>query len=232
MTLANVVKGFNLNETEKTVTLAAMEERTGTDQARFPFHHGRLSLSFVGTLGDRGSQNTERLAGSRDLIAWLKAAGLPAGDSAPPAAVYRRAVRLREAIARAVQAIVDGGRPSREDVSLMNEVARRWAPQASLDFETLTLTTGARAAVQSSLGRVAADAIELLADPETRSRLRACAVDTCAAIFLTPAGRRERRWCSMARCGNRAKVSAFRSRADQTNVVASGRSKNGRKERK
>ncbi len=32
------------------------------------------------------------------------------------------------------------------------------------------------------------------------------------AIFLTPAGHRERRWCSTARYGNRAKVAAFRRR--------------------
>jgi len=196
-----------------------MEDRIGGGQAAFPFRHGRISLSFVGTVGDRGSLNTERLQTPGDLAAWLTAAGLPAGDAVPTEPVYRRALRLREAIAKAVRAVVAGGRPSLEDVSFMNELARRWAPRPRLDFETLTLMTSGRDPVQTSLGRVATDAIELLGESEARSRLRACAIETCAAIFLTPPGRRERRWCSMARCGNRAKVTAFRTRADQTNAA-------------
>ena len=186
--------------------------------ARFPFHHGRLALSFAGTLGDRGSVEKERVGSPASLGEWLHAAHLTESDAAPAASVHRRALRLREAVARSVQAVVEGGRPAPEDVDLINEIARRWAPRPVLDAETLTLTSGARDPGEASLGRVAVDAIELLADPEERSRLRACALGTCAAIFLTPPGRRERRWCSMARCGNRAKVTAFRSRSTRATL--------------
>jgi predicted RNA-binding Zn ribbon-like protein len=55
--------------------------------------------------------------------------------------------------------------------------------------------------------------VELLGNSDERARLRTCGLASCGSIFLTPAGRRERRWCSMARCGNRAKVSAYRDRA-------------------
>ncbi len=179
---------------------------------QFPFHHGRVALSFVGTVGDRGSLATERLATPRAMAAWLRASGLSTETVSPSQAQLRRALALREAIARAVQAVVAKRSPSKADVELINGVARRWAPRLALDPRTLTLARSARNPVETSFGRIAVDAIELLADPDERSRLRTCGLDSCGAIFLTPAGRRERRWCSMERCGNRAKVTSFRSR--------------------
>ncbi|MDP9104990.1 MAG: ABATE domain-containing protein [Candidatus Eremiobacteraeota bacterium] len=180
--------------------------------AQFPFHHGRLALSFVGTVGDRGSVATERVGTPRALAAWLLAAGLVAERVTPSPAQVRRALALREAIARTVRALVAGDDPGEPDVELINGVARRWGPRLSLDPRTLTFVHATRTPIETALGRIAADAIELLGDPDERSRLRTCGLDSCAAIFLTPAGRRERRWCSMERCGNRAKVASFRTR--------------------
>jgi predicted RNA-binding Zn ribbon-like protein len=181
-------------------------------EPQFPFHHGRVALSFVGTVGDRGSLATERVGTPRALAAWLLAAGLVAEPVTPSPAQVRRALALREAIARAVRALVAGDEPRESDVELINGVARRWGPRIALDPRTLTVVHATRTPVETALGRIAVDAIELLGDAGERSRLRACGLDSCAAIFLTPAGRRERRWCSMERCGNRAKVSSFRTR--------------------
>jgi predicted RNA-binding Zn ribbon-like protein len=166
----------------------------------------------VGTVGDRGSLATERVGTPRALAAWLLAAGLVAEPVTPSPAQVRRALALREAIARAVRALVAGDEPRESDVELINGVARRWGPRIALDPRTLTVVHATRTPVETALGRIAVDAIELLGDAGERSRLRACGLDSCAAIFLTPAGRRERRWCSMERCGNRAKVTSFRTR--------------------
>lgn len=190
-----------------------MNHELSTGRPDFPLHHGRLSLSFAGTVADRGSAMTERLSTPALLGAWLRHAGLAAEQREPTHALYRRALRLREAIARAVSALVDGGRPTAQDVATINDAARRWSPRPSLDAQTLTLASAHRETIETGLGKLAVDAIELLADPQERARLRRCGVDSCGAIFLTPAGHRERRWCSMARCGNRAKVAAFRTRA-------------------
>ena len=181
-------------------------------EPQFPFHHGRVALSFVGTVGDRGSRATERVGTPRAFAAWLVAAGLVAEAVTPSPAQLRRAMALREAIARAVRALVTGAVPREPDIELINGVARRWAPRLSLDPRTLTVAHTSQTPVETALGRIALDAIELLGDPGERSRLRACGLDSCGAIFLTPAGRRERRWCSMERCGNRAKVTSFRTR--------------------
>jgi len=178
----------------------------------FPMHHGRISLSFVGTLGDRGSTPLERLNGPADLGAWLESAGLESSDVPVTVAGFRRAIRLREAIARVAGALHAGKRPSAEDVASINAAARNVAPIA-LDARTLRVVGAARNRLGAALGTIARDAIALFADRDERGRLRTCAQPSCGSLFLTPAGRRERRWCSMARCGNRAKVTAFRERA-------------------
>ena len=51
---------------------------------------------------------------------------------------------------------------------------------------------------------VAADAVELLADPLRLARLHRCPGRDCGWIFLDVSGRR--RWCSMATCGSREKM--------------------------
>ena len=43
-------------------------------------------------------------------------------------------------------------------------------------------------------------------------RVRECAADDCAIVFYDESRSNNRRWCSMQRCGNRAKVRAHRAR--------------------
>jgi predicted RNA-binding Zn ribbon-like protein len=186
---------------------------TAAARSDFPMHHGRISLCFVGTLGDRGSVRFERLREPADLGAWLVAAELESSLVPVTPAALRRAIRLREAIARVVASVRAGDMPSAEDVSSINAAARTVASVA-LDPVTLRAVSASRDRVGAALGVIARDAIDLLAHEEERGRLRTCALASCASLFLTPAGRRERRWCSMARCGNRAKVAAFRSRGE------------------
>ena len=47
----------------------------------------------------------------------------------------------------------------------------------------------------------------------TWSRLKLCAGDDCGTVFVDTSRNRSAVWCSMARCGNRAKVRAYRGRA-------------------
>jgi predicted RNA-binding Zn ribbon-like protein len=184
----------------------------GTDgeASGFPFHHGRISLSFAGTVKDRGSEPVDRIGTPAQFAAWLEAANL-ANDARPTAAAHRTALRLRESIASIARSLVGDAKVAAEDVARVNDVVRRapWRPE--LDPRTLALDVGADP-VRSALGRIARDAIELFGDAAERERIRSCALDSCASIFLTPAAGRERRWCSMERCGNRAKVAAFRER--------------------
>jgi predicted RNA-binding Zn ribbon-like protein len=178
----------------------------------FRFHHGRLSLSFAGTVGDRGSAPLERLTEPKALVDWLLAAGLIGRRVPPPnGRTFAEALRLREAIAGVTRAIVDGRRPAGADVTLINAGVRRWGSQPQLDPRTLATREAVSDPVQAALGRLARDTVELVGDQNERARLRTCGLDSCGSVFLTPPGR-DRRWCSMQRCGNRAKVAAFRER--------------------
>lgn len=44
----------------------------------------------------------------------------------------------------------------------------------------------------------------------TLDRLRVC--EGCGTVFLDSSANGSRRWCTMQRCGNRAKVRAYRAR--------------------
>lgn len=72
-----------------------------------------------------------------------------------------------------------------------------------------TLTLPPSRDVRLPLHAAALAAADLLARPE-RADVRACPGHGCGWLFLDPRGRRV--WCSMAACGNRAKVRAHAAR--------------------
>ncbi len=162
----------------------------------------------------------ERLPNPAALGAWLHAAGLTTADDAHaltaeievgPAALAA-ATALREAIARAAGAVAGGGTPAPADVAAINRAAQ-WSALArpALDPATLTRRWEGRDPVRAALGRVASDAIELLAT--RRERLVRCELPGCGALLLSHSRGPRRRWCSMETCGNAAKVAAHRARA-------------------
>jgi predicted RNA-binding Zn ribbon-like protein len=59
-----------------------------------------------------------------------------------------------------------------------------------------------------------AEAMARLVSEEDFADVKACEGHVCSLLFLDKTPRRARRWCSMAICGNRAKVAAFRARGN------------------
>lgn len=55
-----------------------------------------------------------------------------------------------------------------------------------------------------ALAAIAREAIDLLATPDKRNRLRRCANPTCSMLFLAETTRRQ--WCASNVCGNRMRV--------------------------
>jgi predicted RNA-binding Zn ribbon-like protein len=58
---------------------------------------------------------------------------------------------------------------------------------------------------------MAREAVELF-DVDNAERIRTCAADDCDLVFFDASRSNNRRWCSMQRCGNRAKVRGHRAR--------------------
>jgi predicted RNA-binding Zn ribbon-like protein len=61
------------------------------------------------------------------------------------------------------------------------------------------------------LAAIARSAAEIIVEG-ARAPVRLCANPTCGLFFYDASRTRRRRWCSMARCGNRHKVAAFARR--------------------
>ncbi|MFD5316744.1 CGNR zinc finger domain-containing protein [Streptomyces sp. NPDC127098] len=183
---------------------------------------GRVCLDFVNTLLDRGCSPRETLPAPPELVGWLAGAGLlaaPGAPAGPPAAeegLLTTAHRLREAIDRTVLTVRDGRLPAHVDVEVINEAGTAApAPVRQLVVADDELAPGSATREAgdpaAALGLVAQDAIDLVLTPAVR-RVRVCGGERCALRFLDRSPAHNRRWCSMARCGNRVKARRHQAR--------------------
>jgi predicted RNA-binding Zn ribbon-like protein len=189
----------------------------------FPLFGGRSSLNLVATLGRRHSAPVERIPDEEALAEWLVLAGLLAADvAAEPIeeGQVRDARELREVVYRLVRAIMAGQALDDGDIALINDVAAGpdLAPQLRGDASGAVGIIGSP--VDAALSTVARDAINLLTGPRT-SRIKECSNPDCSLLFFDDSQSGNRRWCSMDRCGNLAKIGGYRKRTKQQ--AASGR---------
>jgi predicted RNA-binding Zn ribbon-like protein len=175
----------------------------------FWFEGGRLSLDFIATSSPRSG---ELLPAPVDLAAWLVAAGLTERPPLLSGEEFDNAHALRAALSRVVLAVVGDGTVHRGDLKLTNDAASQQAPLRLLGLRGGELV-GREAApqVDQCLGVIAQDAIDLLAGPQ-RALLRSCAAEDCSGIYVDLSRGRRRKWCTTTGCGNRARVSAHRTR--------------------
>jgi len=177
--------------------------------ATYRFDAGRVSLDLLATLGNRSG---ERLPDPAALEAWLLAGGLVQERRTADASDLARTRELRTALFGVVDAELHGGRPAAADLNAINAAAAipARAPRLALVAGELR---GERpvTSVADVLGEIARDAIDLLTGSQ-RARLRECAAEDCSGIYVDTSRGRTRRWCSTARCGNRARVAAHRAR--------------------
>ncbi|WP_330241535.1 CGNR zinc finger domain-containing protein [Streptomyces sp. NBC_00525] len=176
-----------------------------------------LALDLLNTLPyAAGGEPYDHLADAGRLRAWLaleadrlpRAAGEHTADAADAAALRA----LRSCAARALAAARRGERPDAADLDALNE-AQRAAPAvrfAEWDGGTVTAEPRRSGPLGTRLAAaLAEEVVLLLADPAVRD-VRECEADDCTMLFL-PAHPR-RRWCSAARCGNRARVARYYAR--------------------
>jgi len=117
------------------------------------------------------------------------------------------AATLRDVLNRAMSVAGEGGRQAPRDVETLNSYAADEPPIVALSAHG-TLLRVATDPVRCALSAIARDGIAVIA---RRARdLRRC--EGCDEHFLDDSRGRRRRWCSMERCGNRAKVAGYRAR--------------------
>lgn len=189
-----------------------------------PLIGGRLALNFVNSLSSSKSPDL------RDFIRFLEAAGvvsskrsalllhLPDTDQATADALMSRVARLGEALRQVYSAMVRKERIAKEWVEPINKILRITEGHDELVFENgeWRLEFMAREdGLDWLLAAIARSAAEILLEGPA-ARLRVCANPGCGLFFSDMSRTRRRRWCSMARCGNRHKVAAFARRRDSS----------------
>jgi predicted RNA-binding Zn ribbon-like protein len=144
-----------------------------------------------------------------DLERWAADVGGAAGLGATDHDL-ELAVHLQAAIWRVADALIDHQPVPAGDREVLNELAAQPCLVPRL-LPGPSRTWVAVQGVQSVLSSVARDAIDTLGGPRA-ARLRRCQGSRCLLLFVDTSRSGRRRWCSMERCGNRAKVAAHRRR--------------------
>lgn len=176
----------------------------------FPFIGGRPCLDFAATLGKRHATALERLPDPAALARWFAEAEL-AVDKGPVRVTARdpaEARLLREALYGLVRAAMAGRQPDAADVERVNASAA----QPDLAPQLGPARWSARSPARAALATVARDAVLLVRGP-LLDRVKECENPGCSLLFLDDSQARRRRWCSMDRCGNLAKIAVYRSRS-------------------
>jgi predicted RNA-binding Zn ribbon-like protein len=181
---------------------------TSDDGQRWWFDTGSLALDFAyaGGFGD----GPQTLHTPTQLSTWL-AGRFPEVDSDVSERDLADGRALQRAIAAISVAVSVDGVPAAEDVDVVNLFA------ATADIPP-ALAGGSRQAGRSraragqAFSAMAREAIEVFS-AENAERVRECSAEDCHLVFFDESRSNNRRWCSMQRCGNRAKVRAHRSRA-------------------
>ncbi len=178
------------------------------------FVANNLALDFINTAYGVNEGKHDCLVDDMSVIQWLKAAGqLPADYGKAPAGLTPLARTLRQAAAQLIDAVSAG---HSGDTAAVNQLLAAGQPVRRLEWDeekaSFVLVEQRRDdSAASLLEPVAASLADLLASDALRN-VRQCEAHDCTLRFLDTTKSRRRRWCSMALCGNRMKVAAFRSR--------------------
>jgi predicted RNA-binding Zn ribbon-like protein len=190
-----------------------------SDAAGLDLRGGHPAVDLVNTVSWRGDpqRRTEYLSDYLDLVAWARHAGvLSSGEARELAASDRdaatKALRQTLTLREALHALWTGcGSPSDAD-----KIADAY--RSALRAQRLTIDAGVGAwhdmtlSAQTPLHRLAAEAVTLLTSVPI-SRVKRCGDPACGWLFLDTSHRQNRRWCSTADCGNRARVRRFYERS-------------------
>ena len=169
------------------------------DGRRWWFDSGALSLDF----------GYASFVNPADLADWL-GERFERLERSATARELQDAEGLVEAIARVAIARRREVSATPDDIDTINLYA------ATPDVPP-TLTGGRRQAgaaklrLGQALATIARDAVDLFGE-RGADRIRSCAAAECEMVFYDESRSNNRRWCSMQRCGNRAKVRAHRAR--------------------
>jgi predicted RNA-binding Zn ribbon-like protein len=179
------------------------------DEAR-RFRTGRPCLDLAHTGGDGSYAVFELVHEAADVSRWLGViTGLDAIEAGEPDVDATRA--LRRAVWNAAHAAIGGRPPAGQDRTAINRAAARMPPIPLLEISGGSAVARPLTASQV-LSLLARDAVDLFVGT-LASRIRVCAAADCGLLYVDQSRTGNRLWCSMQRCGTRAKVRTHRERS-------------------
>jgi len=168
----------------------------------FPFLGGHAALDLCNTTGADG----DLLADPSALERWIDEAGLRTPRSAPCQEDLERVVRLRDELRTAFIT-----HDPRRVAELTDSWLRGTTWHLAVDHERLEMTFRPDTLdYDCAIAPMLIDALDMVRTGI--DRVRECASDRCSLIYLDASRNHSRRWCSMERCGSRAKAHAYYER--------------------
>ena len=186
----------------------------------FAFIGGRLVLDFVNELGRSSGFSWD------DLLDFLLAAkittaersaqllSLPDADPHSAGGLLMKARRLHAAFRSGFAALLRSEPVPRAAIEAINDILRITEGHDELvsDGSQWRIEFVAREnSLDWLLAAIARSGAEILVEAPS-APLRVCSNPACGLFFYDTSRTHRRRWCSMARCGNRHKVAAFSRR--------------------
>jgi predicted RNA-binding Zn ribbon-like protein len=209
------------------VERVSLGRNAGETAWTFHLGYGALCLDFSNTVSWRGSSTpVDHLLTYGELIRFAQQSRLLSEDDArqlqreatrrPRVAIraLQQAVTLREALYRIFVRIADGRSSLAADLKTLNVSFPRALGHLRIgpaDDGFAWKWQSDPQALDRLMWPIIRDAAVFLTSADL-SRLRACANPQCRWIFHDGTRSGTRRWCSMAVCGNRAKVRQYCAR--------------------
>ena len=169
-----------------------------------------LAMDFINTQYEYHAETVNLLSRFDDVRQWateMKIELETSNEDSEMDAVWL----LRDAIKTLMIDRIEQQALSKEAIDVVNKHLCDAPTQQQL------LTVGEEVTLQSLyqkltldqlLGKIANEAAELLTSPQNQ-QIKSCSNEKCILMFLDTSRSKKRRWCSMERCGNRAKAANF-----------------------
>lgn len=172
-----------------------------------------LALDFINSEYGTGDERHDCFEDDLSVIDWLVTTGLVSKDTEAPPGLLAEARQLRDAARAVVHSAMDS---VATDLSVINRVLDKGHPLTSLqwDEDAQHYRTDTHPVSYDSVSLLwpVADALVKLVTGNKFEFVRQCEAHNCILLFHDLSKSHRRRWCSMATCGNRMKVAAFRNR--------------------
>ncbi len=174
-------------------------------------------LDFLNTEMFEGDQRIELLEDFTDLVDWLKVSGLVDSGTGKELLndkkinkekILKHVKSFRSKLKKMVKELSLGKLPGEPGIKAINQILKsnKAYPQVHMHNGKVELMAIPITQYNDPLRLIAESAVELLTQKDL-ALVKKCNDPVCTLFFYDESKNHTRRWCSMDRCGNRAKAS-------------------------